>query len=142
MRTKFWSAVVLGMAAALSGLLLSTQSTGYASGNDISPDSTSKGYAYFYSPGMFQTVARNRGMKLRSDVDGYAAVPNCGYIGRVLKAVINGHSIERYQVVDCSAPSDRARHIRQGLVIEVDYQSAVRNDFTRRGRAPATVYYP
>jgi hypothetical protein len=75
-------------------------------------------------------------------VDGYAAVPSCTNIGRVLKASINGHSTERYQIVDCSAPSDRARHVRQGLVIEVDYQSAVRNDFTRRGRASATVYYP
>jgi hypothetical protein len=130
------------MAALLSGLLLSTPSASYASGNEISTDSTSKGYAYFYSPGMFQTVARNRGIKLRSDVDGYAAVPNCSYIGRVLKAGINGHSTERYQIVDCSAPADRARHVRQGLVIEVDYQSAVRNNFSRRGRAPATVYYP
>jgi len=91
---------------------------------------------------MFQTVARNRGIKLRSDVDGYAAVPNCRYIGQVLQARINGHGMERYQVVDCSAPWDRARHIREGLVIEVDYQSAVRNDFSRRGRASADVYYP
>jgi hypothetical protein len=102
----------------------------------------SKGYAYFYSPGMFQTVARNRGIKLRLDVDGYAAVPNCRYIGQVVKARINGHYTERYQVLDCSAPSDRARHVREGLVIEIDYQSAVRNEFSRRGRAPADVYYP
>jgi len=138
MRKWLLLSAAAGIAAAIAAPLISAVTTSYAS----EPDSTSKGYAYFYSPGMFQTVARNRGIKLRTDVDGYAAVPNCGYIGQVLKARINGHEVERYQVVDCSAPSDRARHIRQGLVIEIDYQSAVRNDFSRRGRAPAEVYYP
>jgi hypothetical protein len=100
------------------------------------------GHAVYYSPGVFAVVARNRGMKLREDVDGYAAVIDCTQIGRVIKARVNGGDLERYQVLDCSAPQDRARHQRIGLVIEVDYQSAVRNDFARRGRAPAQVYYP
>jgi hypothetical protein len=138
MRRWLLICAALGLAGALLAPLFSETTTGYAS----PLAATSKGYAYFYSPGMFQTVARNRGIKLRSDVDGYAAVPNCRYIGQVVKARINGHETERYQVLDCSAPSDRARHVREGLVIEIDYQSAVRNEFSRRGRAPANVYYP
>jgi hypothetical protein len=81
-------------------------------------------------------------MKLREDVDGYAAVIDCSQIGNVVKARINGGRLETFQVLDCSAPRDRARHQRIGLVIEVDYDSAVRNGFARRGRAPAQVYYP
>ncbi len=95
-----------------------------------------------YAPGVFAQVAANRGMRLRTDVDGYAAVLSCSHIGEIVKAQINGGPIERYQVLDCSAPQHRAAHIRQGLVIEVDYQSAVRNGFARLGRAPAVVYYP
>jgi len=91
---------------------------------------------------MFDRVARNRGISLRSDVDGYAAVPNCSRVGQIIKARLNGKSLERFQVIDCSSPSDRARQVRMGLVIEVDYQSAVRNNFSRYGRAPAEVYYP
>ena len=100
------------------------------------------GHAVYYAPGVFNVVARNRGMAMRQDVDGYAAVIDCGQIGRIIKARLNGRKLETYQVLDCSAPRDRARHQRIGLVIEVDYQSAVRNGFVRLGRAPAQVYYP
>jgi hypothetical protein len=99
------------------------------------------GTAKYYSPGMFRTVANNRHMALRTDVDGYASVPNCGLIGHVVQASINHGRWETYQLVDCSAPKDRVRHIRQGLVIEVDYQSAVRNHFAQDGKAPAIVWY-
>ena len=129
---------VFGLASALFASLSVDSKASYAS----RPATVLRGSSYFYSKGMFQIVARNRGMKLRSDVDGYASVPNCRYIGQVLQARINGHDLERYQVLDCPAPWDRARHIREGLVIEVDYQSAVRNEFSRRGHAPAEVYYP
>jgi hypothetical protein len=100
------------------------------------------GHAVYYAPGVFNIVARNRGMKLRADVDGYAAVIDCRQIGRVIKAKLNGGNLETFQVLDCSAPRDRARHQRTGQIIEVDYQSAVRNRFVHRGRAPAQVYYP
>jgi hypothetical protein len=69
-------------------------------------------------------------------------VIDCSLIGRVIKARLNGGRVETFQVLDCSAPRDRARHKRIGLVIEVDYQSAVRNRFAHKGRAPAQVYYP
>ncbi len=79
---------------------------------------------------------------MRDDVDGYAAVLSCSRIGQIVKASINNGPLERFQVLDCAAPEDRAAHLAHGLVIEVDYQSALRNDFVDDGRAPARVYYP
>lgn len=98
------------------------------------------GIAMFYSPGVMAHVASVRGVHLRTDVDGYAAVPDCHMRDKIALASINGHETERFQILDCSAPADRARHIRQGLVIEVDYASAVRNGIAYRGRGPATVW--
>jgi hypothetical protein len=102
------------------------------------------GIAKYYSPGVFRQVALNRGIALRSatEVDGFASVPYCFWIGHVLTARINGGPIERFQVLDCSAPKDRPRHLREGLVIEVDYSSARRHDLLSNGHGQATVYYP
>ncbi|MEO8286642.1 MAG: hypothetical protein ABI670_09425 [Chloroflexota bacterium] len=137
MRIRPLISAALGLLTTLSlSFVLETRASHAA------PTAIIRGHAKYYSPGMFQTVARNRGIKLRSDVSGYAAVPNCNHIGKVIKARINSRDTETYQVVDCSAPADRARHIRDGLVIEVDYSSAVRNQFANQGRAPASVYYP
>ena len=102
---------------------------------------TVSGTAKYYRAGMFAQVAANRGMILRADVAGYASVPSCAWLGSVIQARVNGGAWERYQVVDCSAPKDRARHIRQGLVLEVDYASARRNGFVSKGKAPAVVRY-
>lgn len=107
-----------------------------------SADRAQVGIAKYYSLGLFSRVAANRRMALRQDVDGYAAVPDCSRIGQVVRASINGHAVERYHVLDCSAPRDLPRHRRDGLVIEVDYASALRNGFVGLGRAPAVVYYP
>lgn len=140
MRKQLKALVMLnaGMAAAVLALAGGSPATSEAA----VMQGMRSGHAVFYSPGVFQIVARNRGMKLREDVHGYAAVIDCGMIGRVIKARLNGRKLETFQVLDCSAPRDRARHQRIGLVIEVDYQSAVRNGFARLGRAPAQVYYP
>ncbi|HET9494118.1 MAG TPA: hypothetical protein VFR15_07810 [Chloroflexia bacterium] len=128
--------------ASLAAALLALAGGSPASSEASVAQGMRSGHAVFYSPGVFKIVARNRGMKLRTDVDGYAAVIDCGMIGRLVKARLNGRKLETFQVLDCSAPKDRARHQRIGLVIEVDYESAVRNGFARRGRAPAQVYYP
>ena len=138
---KYLRAIVIvnaGFAAALLALAGGSPATIEAS----TMQGTKSGHAVYYSPGVFKIVARNRGMKLRTDVDGYAAVIDCSQIGRLIKARINGGKLETFQVLDCSAPRDRARHQRTGLVIEVDYDTAVRNRFAHRGRAPAQVYYP
>jgi len=106
----------------------------------VNARTTRAGIAAYYSPGVMARVARNRGMDLRDDVAGWAAVPNCSEVGRIVVASINGSRPERYQVLDCSHPRDKARHLRQGIVIEVDYQSAVRHGFTRRGYTKAVVW--
>jgi len=102
---------------------------------------TVEGMAKYYRAGKFAEVAHNRGMTLRTDVAGYASVPSCVWLGHIISARVNGGGWERYQVLDCSGPADRARHIRQGLVLEVDYASAKRNGFVSKGHAPATVQY-
>src|SRR5438270_543153 len=87
--------------------------------------SSQSGKATYYSPGVFAQVAHHRGMALRNDVSGYAAVLNCAYIGHTAYASINHDPVESYQVLDCVQTRDRASHIRSGLIIEVDYKSAV-----------------
>lgn len=93
-------------------------------------------HAKFYEqPGLMRQVALNRGL---TPVNHMASVPDCSRIGDHVLAVVNGHRA-LYKVVDCSAPRDRARHIRQGLVIEVDYYSAHEFGFAREGHAPAHI---
>jgi hypothetical protein len=98
------------------------------------------GHAKYYRPGLMQRVARNRGMTLRKDVAGYAAVTDCGAIGKIAVASIKGGPPQRFQILDCSHPRDRARHLRQGLVIEVNWEVARRYGFTRQGRASAVLW--
>ncbi len=98
------------------------------------------GIAVYYSPGVMERVAAYRGLTKPLIADGLAAVTDCAQIGKIAFASINGGLIERYLIVDCAQTRDRDRQIRAGLVIEVDYQSAVRNKFNRDGRAQAVVY--
>lgn len=70
-------------------------------------------YAVRYAPGVFETVARNRGMAPQACMVAHPTVP----IGTWL--LIEGKARLRCQVVDTSAPQDRARHIRLRR-IEVD----------------------
>jgi len=53
--------------------------------------------------------------------------------------VINGHRETGYQV-DCSQYRDAPRHRREGLVVELDYETAVRDGIAREGRGPAVVW--
>lgn len=99
-----------------------------------------RGIAVYYSPGVMERVAANRGLRKPAIADGMASVPDCSQIGKLAFASVNGGLVERYFIVDCSAPRDVARHLQMGLVLEVDYQSAVRNNFQSNGSAPATVY--
>jgi hypothetical protein len=94
------------------------------------------GTAKHYSPGVMERVARVRGLPI---VEHMASVPDCSMIGSYVAARINGVTW-RYRVTDCSAPRDRARHIRQGLVIEIDYRSARALGMVRSGRASAVVW--
>ncbi|HUS17348.1 MAG TPA: hypothetical protein VM536_20320 [Chloroflexia bacterium] len=108
------------------------------------------GRVYYYEPGVFAHVARVRGMDLAwGQVDGFASTPYCRLVDArrpwVVTARIDGGPVERFQIVDCSAPRDRAHHQAEGLVLEVDYTTALRHLGKGRtrlrldGKAPVTI---
>jgi len=104
-----------------------------------------RGTVMHYYPGLFETVARNRGMRLRTDVDGYASRPSCGELGRVVVArILNPRTgawgpWRRYQILDCSARRDLAYQRGLGLILEVDYRSAAATGFLYQGRSAVEV---
>ncbi len=103
------------------------------------------GIAMHYYQGLMQTVARNQGLTMRTDVDGYTSRQNCGEIGSIVEArLLNPHTGQwsqwlRLQVLDCSARSNVAYHRSIGLILEVDYNTAVRTGFVSFGRTEAEV---
>jgi hypothetical protein len=101
------------------------------------------GTAKFYSPGVFERVLKVRGMSWPRGVSGLASTPYCANIGKRVRASINGGPWRTYLIADCSRHgADQKRHLRTGLVLEVDYRSAVREGFHKAGKAPAKVVYP
>lgn len=99
------------------------------------------GIAKHYRPGLMEAVAQKRGVYGPR----YTSSVNCSDIGRTIYATLYDPVLHRWTpylpfvVADCSAPKDRARHIREGLVMEVDYQTAWANHFTSDGRTRAVV---
>jgi hypothetical protein len=90
------------------------------------------GNAYHYYQGLMERVGRKRQawgqLKLRHDVDGYASTPNARNIGKVLYVrFLDSGIVERFQIVDCSAPRDLAAQLARGLVAEFDYLTAKRH---------------
>lgn len=133
--------IVLSKVLSIASLLLAFASGGGAIPiSDAVVNQGQHGIAKYYSAGMFARVARNRGIKLRHDVNGYAAVADCGKIGMVVTASINGSNMQHFQVLDCSQSRDLARHAREGLIIEIDHDSAKRYGILDRGHGPAVIY--
>lgn len=112
------------------------------------------GYAFYYSPGVMEKVARVRAMQMiptfytntpapigTPRVDGYASTTDCSKIGHLAYARIGNGPVEVYQILDCSAPKDVRRHMAVGNVIEVDYESSVRHGFFGIGKKAATLYH-
>ncbi len=103
------------------------------------------GIAMHYYQGLMETVARNQGLTMRTDVDGYTSRQNCGEIGSIVEArLLNPRTGQwsqwlRLQVLDCSARSNVAYHRSIGLILEVDYNTAVRTGFYSFGRTEAEV---
>jgi hypothetical protein len=89
------------------------------------------GYAVYYSAGVMERVARFRNIPVERRL---AANTDCWRIGMYVTARVNGY-VDTYRIVDCSHPRDRARHLRQGLVIEVNY--AARQAYFPRGAGRA-----
>jgi hypothetical protein len=103
------------------------------------------GISMHYYAGLMQTVAKNQGIRLRTDVDGYTSRQNCGELGSVVEArLLNPRTGQwtnwlRLQVTDCSARRDVAHHVAIGLILEVDYETALDAGFVYRGRTTAQV---
>lgn len=97
------------------------------------------GTAAFYDRGVMQQVLRNRNLAPRPDLNGYAAVTDCGLLGKVAVAEIMGGAPERFLIADCSATMDLSTQISRRQVIEVDWETAVRHGLNTIGRGPATL---
>lgn len=76
-------------------------------------------WAVRYSPGLMEQVARNRGMQPTACMVAHPTAPLGSWL------IVAGQARLRCQVVDTSAPQDKARHIRLRR-IEVDPASGAR----------------
>lgn len=113
-----------------------------------------RGWAVHYAPGVFGSVLRTRQRQglIPKDVtyQGLASTTECSNIGKRatvwFRSTKTGYWTQPFGVliVDCSNPGngDRARHIRTGLVVEVDASTARRAGVYGKGRVPAVVQIP
>lgn len=118
----------------LSLYLASTAFTARPVASDIS--TARYGWAKHYSPGLMRSVlhVRQRQGLIPYGVSGYdglASTTECANIGRYVRTSLQNPRTGEWSsprtllVVDCSRPgADRARHIRTGLVVEVDWYTA------------------
>lgn len=99
------------------------------------------GWASQYAPGRMEEVIRVRqtratAMPLPADlpaVDGYIAVLDCAQIGQVWY-LRYGETVEAFLVVDCAGDAaTRAWMERNGILVEVDAQTAQRWGVVGRG---------
>ena len=125
----------------LALFIASTTATAPYSGND----SIAQGIAKHYTPNLMQRVLRVRQRQGLipygvTGYDGLASRPDCGTIGRYFWASLRNPRTgewsrpRRMLQVDCSHPRDRQRHIRSGLVVEVDYWTARATGWGWNGR--------
>lgn len=98
------------------------------------------GWVKYYSKGQMQRTARIRGLTLPAGYDGYSSTPPCENIGRTLYVRVGGRTFKTL-TVDCSQTRDRARHIRSGLVAEVNFEIAQQAGFVSKGKAKCEVWF-
>jgi uncharacterized protein YkwD len=138
-RTKKLVLVAILGALAMAG---APSLSAYASNATIDWTGPKTGHVLYYAQGVMEEVIQNRtawGLHIRADVEGYAAVTDCAQLGRVALFSIRGSAPVALQIVDCSAPWDAQRHVQEGNVGEVDFQTAQRFGFLVEGRAQATL---
>lgn len=104
-------------------------------------------HAKLYRPGLMESVAAKRGIARSTYI---FSTPYCSQVGGWLTARINGIVVSG-PVADCSDPtveyqkycdcyeSDKQRHIREKLVVEVNWNGAVKLGFSKHGHARATI---
>lgn len=92
------------------------------------------GIASQYDPGVMGGVVNVRQRRGDipedlPDVDGYVARPLCSEIGDIVYLRPEGQvEWERFLVVDCGCPIGYAWMTRNNVLVEVDYETAVRWD--------------
>lgn len=121
------------MSAVVSCLLAGFVAASTASGGAPLPP-VKEGVAKHYSEGLMRQVLRVRQRQglvpYGVRYEGLASTTECSNIGKRVTVSLRNPRTGQWSaprtllVVDCSAPRDRARHIRQGLVVEVDYATA------------------
>ncbi len=110
------------------------------------------GRAVEYRSGLMERVYRIRihqGLVAPGWQGGFASTPYCANIGRIIHArfrtpVVGNRSASwgtwySLLVTDCSASVDRPRHVRSGLIVEVDWQTACASGWCRDGHTRAQV---
>ena len=89
---------------------------------------TLDGQVTYYSPGLMQQVAENRGLSL----EGYAggvALNRRGDLGRVVWLEFDGAIDGPFLVVDCARREHYESREQRSRVVEVDAQTAMRRGF-------------
>lgn len=108
------------------------------------------GKATYYSPGLMEDVAASRGLynkRAYKAGERYATYPDCSRIGGTIYVSVLDPRSEEWsgwsakKIVDCSQPSDYARHIKEGL-IELSYEDAVKYGYSGEGRTRIRFYLP
>ena len=105
------------------------------------------GWASQYAPGKMEAVIRVRQAgrtaytlpAVLPAVDGYAAVLACERIGEVLY-VQHAGVVESFLVVDCAGDEETRQWMaRNNILLEVDYETAIRWNTVGRGAQVAVV---
>jgi hypothetical protein len=112
------------------------------------------GRAVEYRAGLFErvySVRIHQGLVRPGWQGGFASTPYCSNIGRIIHArfrspVVGNRSaswgkVYSLLVSDCSASVDRPRHVRSGLIVEVDWQTACSAGWCRDGHSRAQVIW-
>jgi hypothetical protein len=102
------------------------------------PRIQSSGIAKHYSPGIMDMVAENRGMTIPRGYYGAARV-DCSTIGDTFYATVNGVMLHYIQI-DCSQYKDAQRHRKEGLILEISWEAAVKVGITGEGRGKAVIW--
>lgn len=137
--------LVTGLLAAAMWLAVEPVAVAVASaGRFTGPKS---GFALYYTDRAMERVGRVRIRQglithIRRDVAGYTAVTDCSKIGWIAYLSLNGGSVKRYQILDCSHPAHVAWHVRHGRVAETNENATRRAGCIWRsgetmGRCPA-----
>ena len=131
------------MSAVISCLLAGLVAASSSPGSPVARPAE-EGWAVHYEPGLMREVLRVRQRQglvpYGVRYDGLASTTDFANIGKRVWVSLRSPRTGRWSaplrllVVDCSAPADRARHIRSGLVVEVDFATARRTGWGWDGR--------